>query len=152
MIGAKATETAFLEEMRYSLSDIARFFGVPADTIDAPQESGSITYANITQRNLQLLIMNIGPAVARRERALSRLLPNPRRVKLDEKALLRMDPAALQLVLASKIQNRQITVDEARAEENRAPLTAEQIAENKNIFGTAPASAAPGAVATAEGA
>jgi HK97 family phage portal protein len=151
MLGAKATESQFLEEMRYSLSDVARFFGVPADTIDAPQESGSITYANITQRNLQLLIMNIGPAVARRERALSRLLANPRRVKLDAEALLRMDPQTRQTVLASKIQNRQLTVDEARAQDNLPPLMPDQIAETKNIFGTAPASAAPGTVATAEG-
>jgi len=152
MLGAKATESQFLEEMRYSLSDIARFFGVPADTIDAPSESGSITYANISQRNLQLLIMNLGPAVARRETALSRLTANPRRVKLDSDALLRMDPQTRQTVLASKISNRQMTVDEAREEDNMPPLTAEQIAETKNIFGTVPANAAPGAVATAEGA
>ena len=138
--------------MKYSLSDVARFFGVPADMIDAPVESGSMTYANISQRNLQLLIMNIGPAVGRRERALSRLLPNPRRVNLDEKALLRMDPQTRQTVLASKVSSRQLTVDEARAEDNLPPLTAEQIAQTKNIFGTVPANAAPGAVATAEGA
>jgi HK97 family phage portal protein len=152
MLGAKATESQFLEEMRYSLSDIARFFGVPADTIDAPQESGSITYANISQRNLQLLIMNLGPAVSRRETALSRLTANPRRVRLDSESLLRMDPQTRQLVLASKVQSRQLTVDEARAQDNELPLTAEQIAQTKNIFGTVPANAAPGAVATAEGA
>jgi HK97 family phage portal protein len=152
MLGAKASESQFLEEMRYSLTDVARFFGVPADVIDAPQESGSITYANITQRNLQLLIMNIGPAVARRERALSRILPNPRRVKLDAEAILRMDPQTRQAVLASRVTARTLTVDEARAADNLPPLTPEQIAQTKNIFGTAPASAAPGAVSTAEGA
>lgn len=149
MLGVKATESAFLEEMRYSLTDVTRFFGVPADIIDAPQESGSITYANITQRNLQLLIVNIGPAVRRRERALSRLLPNPRRVRLDADSILRMDPQTRQTVLASKVTSRILTVDEARATENLPPLTAEQIAQTKNIFGTAPAAAAAGAVATA---
>jgi HK97 family phage portal protein len=148
MLGVKATESAFLEEMRYSLTDVTRFFGVPADIIDAPQESGSITYANITQRNLQLLIVNIGPAVMRRERALSRLLPNPRRVRLDADSILRMDPQTRQAVLASKVTSKIWTVDEARATENLLPYTAEQIAQNKNIFGTAPAAAA-GAVATA---
>lgn len=147
MLGVKATESAFLEEMRYSLTDVTRFFGVPADIIDAPQESGSITYANITQRNLQLLIVNIGPAVRRRERALSRLLPNPRRVRLDADSILRMDPQTRQTVLASKVTSKIWTVDEARASENLLPYTAEQIAQNKNIFGTAPAAAA-GAVAT----
>ena len=151
MLGAKASESQFLEEMRYSLTDITRFYGVPADIIDAPQESGSITYANITQRNLQLLIVNIGPAVARRERALSRLLPNPRRVRLNSEAILRMDPQTRQTVLASKVTSRILTVDEARASENLPPLTPEQIATTKNIFGTAPAAAAPGAVATGQG-
>jgi hypothetical protein len=120
--------------------------------IDAPQESGSITYANVSQRNLQLLIMNIGPAVARREEALSRLLPNPRRIRLKSDAILRMDPQTRQNVIASKVNTKQLTVDEARAEDNLPPLTAEQIAQNKNIIGTVPAAAAPGAVATAEGA
>jgi HK97 family phage portal protein len=152
VISAKAAESAFLEEMKYSLSDLARFLGVPADMIDAPQESGSITYANVSQRNLQLLIMNIGPAVARREEALSRLLPNPRRIRLKSDAILRMDPQTRQNVIASKVNTKQLTVDEARAEDNLPPLTAEQIAQNKNIIGTVPAAAAPGAVATAEGA
>ena len=54
----------------------------------------AITYANISQRNLQFLIMHLGPAVGRREDAFSRkLVSNPRYVKLNTDALLRMDPA-----------------------------------------------------------
>ena len=51
----------------------------------------SLTYANVTQRNLDFLIMHLGPSVVRRERSLSQLLPRPRFVKLNPSALLRMD-------------------------------------------------------------
>jgi phage portal protein BeeE len=59
----------WIDGKRYGVSDIARFFGCPGDLIDAAVSTGSITYANMTQRNLQFLIMHLGPAVYRRERA-----------------------------------------------------------------------------------
>ncbi|WP_281199162.1 hypothetical protein [Micromonospora pallida] len=72
-----ANDTQFLESRQFGLTDISRFFGCPADLIDAAVSTGSITYATITQRNLQFLIMNLGPAVTRRETALGRLVPAP---------------------------------------------------------------------------
>lgn len=134
MLQAKAAESQFLEEMQYSISDIARFFGVPADMLDAPSQGSSITYANVTQRNLQLLIMNIGPAVNRRERALARLLPAPRHVKLNSDALLRMDPQTRQTVIDSRIKARTLTPDEGRALDNLPPLTIDQYEQFNKLF------------------
>jgi HK97 family phage portal protein len=134
MLQAKASESEFIEQMEFSISDLARFFGVPADMIDAPISGSSVTYANVTQRNLQLLIMNMGPAVMRRERALSRLTPNPRRVKLNTDAILRMDPATRQDVFKVQIDSRTLTPSEARALDNRAPYTAEQLQEFATLF------------------
>jgi hypothetical protein len=53
---------------------------------------GNITYANVTQRNLQFLIMHLQPAMGRREDALTTLTPRPQFVKLNTDVLLRMDP------------------------------------------------------------
>lgn len=138
MLGAKASESAFIDSMNFGIADVCRYFGVPADMIDGSISGESVTYANITQRNLQLLIMNLGPAVTRRERALSDLLPKPRYVKLNtDAAVLRMDPRSRadlnQVLLASK----QRTPSEVREKDDLPPFTPEQIAEIQALAGMA---------------
>ena len=134
MIAAKASEATAIDSLRWGVADAARFFGVPGDMIDAEVSSGSITYANITQRNLQLLIMNIGPAIIRRELALSRLTMGPRFVKLNPDALLRMDTAARYAAHKVGIEGRFLAPSEARALENRQPFTPEQEDEFSRLF------------------
>jgi HK97 family phage portal protein len=113
----------YIETMQFGVPDIARFFDVPADLIDGAVSGQSVTYSNITQRNLQLLIMHLGPAIVRREEALSRLVPGQRFVKLNTDALLRMDPLTKAQVFKTEIDSRTRTPDEARALNNLAPLT-----------------------------
>lgn len=134
-IQAVGAQQQFIELMQYGIPDIARFFGAPADLIDAAVSGQSITYANLVQRNLQLLIMNLGPAIQRREAALSRLTPRPRRVRLNTKALLRMDPETLIKTLAVALTSRQMTPTEARGELGRAPFTPDDIAEIERVYG-----------------
>lgn len=136
---AEAVGADWLEAQKYGIGDIARFFGCPGDLIDAIVSSGSITYANITQRNLQFLIMNLGPAVYRREKALSKLLPAPRYVKLNTSALLRMDDETRAKVLKLKIDARTLAPSEAREMDNLPPFTPEQIAEFDRFWPPKPA-------------
>lgn len=150
MIGASSAESSWLAERSASVADIARFFGCPADLIEAAVSGQSVTYANISQRNLQLLIMNLGPAVVRRERALSGLLSRPRYVKLNSNALLRMDSKTRSEMLAGQITSRQLAPSEARELEDRAPFTDAQVAEFDRLFGapkTTPQAATSGAMA-----
>jgi HK97 family phage portal protein len=150
-IQAVASQSSFLEARQYGAADIARFFGVPGDLIDVAVSGGSVTYANIGQRNLQFLIMNLGPAVARREDAFSRkLVSGPRFVKLNTDALLRMDPEARARTIGMQITNRTLAPSEARALENRPPFTEDQLAEFDRLFGSRsvpaqPTTAVPGA-------
>jgi HK97 family phage portal protein len=137
---AEAVGADWLEAQKYGIGDVARFFGAPGDLIDAAVATGSITYANITQRNLQFLIMNLGPAVYRRERALSRLLPQPRYVKLNTSALLRMDDQTRASVIKTKVDARVLAPSEARELDNLPPFTSEQVAEFATLFGPAKAS------------
>lgn len=133
-----AKDAQFIESRQFGLTDIARFFGVPSDMIDAAVSTGSITYASITQRNLQFLIMNLGPALTRREDALSRgLVSRPRYVKFNRSALLAMDPEARARTIAAQINSRTLTPNEARELEDRPPLTPEQLAEFDRMFGAA---------------
>ena len=131
MMAAQSASADWLAAKAYGITDIARFFGVPSDMIDAAPTGTTrpMTYANISQRNLQLLIMNLGPAIIRREAALSTLTPAPRTVKLNTDALLRLDPLARAQAIWTSIQSRTMTITEARALENRPPLTQADIDE-----------------------
>ncbi len=145
MIQATAAESAFLDSMQYSISDIARFFNVPADLLDASTKAkgGKIVYANITQFNLEFLILHLQPAIARRERALSALLTRPLNVRFRTEELLRMDPAGMAEVAAAQIESRQMAPSEVRAQANRAPYTEKQLAEFDRLFGKATTPVSP---------
>ncbi|MEV8395925.1 MULTISPECIES: phage portal protein [unclassified Streptomyces] len=135
MIQAENAGADWIEAKRYGTSDIARFFDCPGDLIDAAASGSAITYANMTQRNLQFLIMHLGPAIIRRENALSRLTSRPRFVKLNANALLRMDPQARAAMLRTQIESRQLAPSEARELEDRQPFTDGQLAEFDRLFG-----------------
>lgn len=139
MIAAKASESEFLASMKFGIGDVCRFLGVPGDMIDAESSTGSITYANVTQRNLQLLIVNLGPAIARRETALSKWLPRPRFVKLNTDAVvLRMDPTSRAELNKTLIDSRQRTPSEVREKDDLPPFTPEQVSEFASLFTTKP--------------
>ena len=130
MLAAKANEAQFLETMDGSAHDVCRFLGVPGDMVDLGVNGSSITYANITQRNLQFLITNLGPAIARREDAFSAdLLAAPRYVKFNAGALLRMDLKSRYEAHAIGITTRFLAPSEARGFEELPPFTPEQEAE-----------------------
>ncbi|MFI5995877.1 phage portal protein [Streptomyces sp. NPDC051362] len=150
-IQAVASQSAFIEARQYGASEIARFFGCPGDLIDVAVSGSSITYASMTQRNLQFLIMNLGPAVGRREDAFSRrLVSGPRFVKFNTDALLRMDPEARARTIGARITNRTLAPSEARALDNLPPFTEDQLSEFDRLFGSRsvpaqPTTAVPGA-------
>ena len=83
----------WIEGAKLNSVDVARFFNVPADLIDAVISGGShITYSNVVQRNLQFLVMHLGPTITRREAKLTDMLPRPRFFEFDTDYLMRMDP------------------------------------------------------------
>jgi HK97 family phage portal protein len=84
LLQAQSASTDWLEAQRFGLTEASRFFGVPSDLIDAAMSGDHVTYANVIQRNLQFLVMHLGPAIRRRENSLSQLLPRPRSIKFDE--------------------------------------------------------------------
>lgn len=147
MIQAEQAGADWIAAKNFGIGDVARFFDCPSDLIDAAVSGSSVTYANMTQRNLQFLVMSLGPAVSRREQALSRLSSRPRFVKLNRNALLAMDPQAQASVLKTRIDSRTLTPSEARAFYDQPPLTDDQMAEFDRLFGKgtqpAPTTATP---------
>jgi HK97 family phage portal protein len=131
----KADESQFLNTLNATSNDIARFFGVPGDIIGLANAGSSVTYANITQRFLELLVLHLQPALVRRERKFSNaLLPNKVFAKFDTKALLRLDPTSETAMQATKIASRAYAPDEIRAMNEDPPLTAEQLQQIQDLI------------------
>jgi HK97 family phage portal protein len=129
-LSVKAAEAEFIAQMQYTDVDLCRFMGVPADIVNVVVQGGSaITYANMLQRNLQFLVMNLGGAVMRREKKLSTLTPGGRFVKLNRNAVLAMDPKTRNEVFESRMRTKSIAPSEIRAHEDEPSFTDEQIAE-----------------------
>jgi HK97 family phage portal protein len=128
-IAAVSAQSDFIAHQQSSVSDIARFYGTPVDLIDGAVAGSSITYANIGERNLQYLIMKLGPNVDNKEDAYTTLTASPRYVKLNTKSLLRLDPLKSAQMDAIEIGTWALTPDEARAHADRPPLTPEQITQ-----------------------
>lgn len=135
-VNAAENTNRYIETMQWGVPDIARYFDVPADLIDGAISGQSVTYANVGQRLLQLLVVHLGPSITRRENALSNLHPKPRYIKLNRKALLAMDPQGQATLLGLEIDKRMTTPDEARALLDKAPLTEPDMAQFDRLFGS----------------
>jgi HK97 family phage portal protein len=120
-------EAMFLEVLRYGASDVARLFDVPGELIDANTSGSSVTYANREQRVQDLLAFRLGPAIARRERALTRFTVRGQYVKLNTGALLRGDLMTRMNAYNVGVRIGAYSMDEVRALEDRPPLTGEQL-------------------------
>lgn len=135
-IAAKASETSFIEQMQYTDVELCRFFGVPADLVDvAAQNKSAVTYASISQRNLQLMVLNLGGAVKRRETALTRLAAQSRYVKLNRSAVLAMDDKARAELFEIQIRSRTVTPDQVRQIQDQPPLTEADYTQFERLFG-----------------
>jgi len=139
MVQAEQTGMEWIEARKLGPTDIARFFDCPADLIDSAVSGSSVTYANVTQRNLQFLTMSLGPAVIRRENTLNKLLPKQQFCKLNTDSLLRMDPMTRAQTINLQIAGRVLTPSEARLLEDRPPLTDEQAKEFDRFWPPKPA-------------
>jgi HK97 family phage portal protein len=135
-VNAAINTNAYIESMQYGVPDIARYLDVPADMIDGAVSGSSVTYANITQRLVQLLVVHLGPTITRRELALSDLHSKPRFIKLNRKALLAMDPLTQAQLLGIEVTNRATTPDEWRALMDKGPLTEAEMAQFDRLFGS----------------
>jgi HK97 family phage portal protein len=121
-------EAMFLDVLQYGATDVARLFDVPGEMIEANTSGSSVTYANREQRSQDLLAFRLGPAIARRERALSRLTVRGQYVKLNTSALLRGDLMTRYKSYQVGLQYGFLGLDEVRALEDREPMTDEQLA------------------------
>lgn len=146
------TDAAYLEVLGRGDVDAARLFDVPGEMIEANTSGSSITYANREQRVQDLLAFRLGPAIARRERALTRLTVRGQYVKLNTAALLRGDLLTRMQAYDRGLKIGAYAMDEVRALEDRPPLTDDQLQDlhDAGLLGapTAPEYGAPAPATT----
>lgn len=118
-------ESQFLQAQEATVSQIARYFGVPASMVGG-NEGGSMTYANVEQRSLDFLTYAVSPWLRRIEDAMYKLLPGKQLVKFDVSALLRTDAETQAKVAVQLIAGRVKAPSEVRRELDLPPLTEEQ--------------------------
>jgi HK97 family phage portal protein len=152
-LSVSPADAMYLEVMRAGDTDVARLFDVPGEMIDANTSGSSITYANREQRVQDLLAFRLGPAIARRERALSRLTVRGQYVKLNIAGLLRGDLMTRYKSYQIGLTHGFLTIDEVRALEERGPMPPEELAllNGLGLLGK-PGATDPAAAAPADGA
>jgi len=116
-------ESQFLETQKFSVAQVCRIYGVPPEMV-ASEAGGSLTYANVEQRDLSLLKYAIGPWLRRLETRLSMLLPRGMYAKFNAGGLLRTDLKTRYESYEIGLRAGFLTVDEARELEDREPLPA----------------------------
>ena len=134
---AKAAEAGFLDAMNYSDVQLCRFMNTPANVIDvALNGTATISYQNITQKNLDFMVSRMGPNLKRTDDDLTSFIPRPRFAKLNRPAFLAMDPAATADLMKVQIDSRTRVPSELRQLQDMAPFTEEQYAEFDRLFGS----------------
>jgi HK97 family phage portal protein len=123
-ISVSPEESQFLETRQFTVRDVCRFFGCPPEML-ADTAGGSLTYANVEQRNLDFLTYGVGPWLTRLERALNPLMPRGQYLKFNTGALLRTTLKERYEAHEIGLRAGFLTRAEARELEDRPPLEEE---------------------------
>lgn len=115
-------ESQFLETNSYTSAECARIFGPGMPEMLGYETGGSMTYANIEQRGLDLLTFTLDPWLVWVEGMLSDLLPRPQYVRFERKALARTDLLTRFRAHEIALRNDFETVNEVRGLEEMAPV------------------------------
>jgi HK97 family phage portal protein len=121
-ISVSPTDAAWVESQRFTVSDVARVFGVPPEMVGG-EAGNSLTYGNVEGRALDYLRYSVNPWLVRLETALGDLLPRGQYVKFNADGLLRSTTQERYAAYAVALDKGFLTVDEVRALEDRPPLT-----------------------------
>ncbi len=134
-LSVKPNEAQFLETIKATANTIASIYHVEPEEIGGEAANG-LTYSTLELNQIKYQIRALLPIYTRLEHHLNRLLRPGQYAKFNADATVRTD-------LKTRMEARQIalkigveTLDEARAGEDRAPLTAAELELWQKNFGT----------------
>lgn len=133
-------ESMFLDAAKFSALQIASMiFHIPASMVGVAVEGSSLTYSNREQDYINFQTLAAKPWAERFEQHISRLLPGKQYVKFNMDAGVRVDLTTRYKAHEIGIRARFLHPDEARALEDRPPLTPTQVEDLKPATPAAPA-------------
>lgn len=132
-------ESQFLESRGFTQAECARIFGPGvAELLGYTQSGSSLTYANVIDRSLQLLVYSLGKWIRRADRVLTEFLPRPQTARLDRDAILETTTLQRYQAHAAALGNAPWkTPNEVRADEDLSPI------EGGDALPSKPAAPAP---------
>jgi HK97 family phage portal protein len=115
-------ESQFLETQGFTSAECARIYGPGMPEILGYDTGGSMTYANIEQRSIDLLKFTLDPWLVRIEDVITQLLPQPQYAKYDRTALLRTDALTRFQKHQYALKNGLQFINEIRVNEEDLPV------------------------------
>lgn len=142
-VQAPAADMRFIETMKLTATQIAAIYGVAPEEIGG-ETGASLTYATLEQNQLKLSIQTVRPWAVRLESAITAMFAGSTYVRFGLDAGVRADVLTRYRAHDLALRLGLETNDEARALEDRPPLTPAQVAEWQQLYAKA-APAAPDA-------
>lgn len=122
------SEAQFIAGVRITANQIAAAFRVAPEDVGGESGGSSLTYKNLEQDQIRFAIRTLRPWTARIEAALSAYLPADQYIRFNLDSGARADISTRYKAHATGIAAGFLTVDEARALEERAPLKTAPVA------------------------
>lgn len=122
-------DVQFLESQQFSVTQIARMFGIPAGLLLAAVEGNSQTYTNVVDGWLEYIKFTLTNYLVEIEEALTDLLPGAQRAVFNIEAFLRTDTKGRYESYGTAIDKGFMTVNEVRRIEGLPDLPTEPATE-----------------------
>jgi HK97 family phage portal protein len=134
-LSVPANESQFLETIKATATQVAAIYRVSPEDVGG-EVANSLTYKTLEQDNSKLTSRTVGVWCSRIEAAVSDRLPNPQYIRFDLDRLARGDMTSRMIAHTAALSAGIETLDEARAAEDKPPLTPEQIQQWQEWFRT----------------
>lgn len=115
-------ESQFLQTQGYSEAQCARIMGAGLAEILGYETGGSMTYANVVDRDISLLKYAADRWLKRMERILSQFLPRPQYARYDRDSFLDTNVMQRWTVNKIKLDSGAYVINEIRAQNNDQPV------------------------------
>lgn len=129
----KPSEVQWLDTQKFTVTQIARLFGIPASYMLAAVEGNSQTYQNQEQADIAFIRYTLMVYLREIEEAFTDLLPHGQTARFNVDALLRTDTKTRMESHKIGIEAGVLTINEARAIEGLPPLESVTTEENLNV-------------------
>lgn len=121
-VGVKPSDLQWLDSQKWSVTRVARLFGIPPAKLAIAIEGASLTYHNVESASLDMLRDTLMGYLTPIEDMLTWLLPRGQQARFNLDAVLRSDTKSRYEAHEIAIRSGFLTIDEVRSIEGLTPL------------------------------